>query len=86
VRTILLGGLIAVLAACSSAESPAAWAANHETTGPTRYPLAVDPAAVGNHAGQAKSGGGYFYDEVLEYRVWMRPARGAESVARPADQ
>ena len=23
-----------------------------------------------------KSGGGYFYDEVLEYRVWVHPERG----------
>ncbi len=24
-----------------------------------------------------KSGAGYFYDEVLEYRVWLHPERGA---------
>lgn len=28
-----------------------------------------------------KSGGGYFYDEVLEYRVWFCPAEGAERLA-----
>ena len=26
----------------------------------------------------AKSGAGYFYDDVLEYRVWFNPANGAE--------
>jgi putative acetyltransferase len=25
-----------------------------------------------------KSGAGYFYDDVLEYRVWLHPERGAE--------
>lgn len=37
------------------------------------YPTAVDPAKVGSYDALAKSGGGYFYDEVLEYRVWIHP-------------
>jgi hypothetical protein len=37
------------------------------------YPTAVDPAKVGSYDALAKSGGGYFYDEVLEYRVWVHP-------------
>ena len=44
---------------------------------PSHYPLAVDPAKVGEYPAEAKSGGGYFYDEVLEYRVWCRPWLGA---------
>jgi putative acetyltransferase len=35
-----------------------------------KYPTAIDPKKVGKYPGFAKSGGGYFYDEVLEYRVW----------------
>lgn len=33
---------------------------------PSNYPLAVDPARVGEYPAEAKSGGGYFYDEVLD--------------------
>ena len=32
---------------------------------------------VGSFPAATKSGGGYFYDEVLEYRVWLHPERGA---------
>ncbi len=32
---------------------------------------------VGKYPALAKSGGGYFYDEVLEYRVWCHPEQGA---------
>ena len=35
------------------------------------YPVAVDPSKVGNYPALTKSGGGYVYDEVLEYRVWI---------------
>jgi len=41
------------------------------------YPDAVDPSLVGSYAGLAKAGGGYVWDEVLEYRVWCHPERGA---------
>lgn len=41
------------------------------------YPLAMDNAAVGKYAPNSKSGAGYFYDDVLEYRVWFHPERGA---------
>jgi hypothetical protein len=42
-----------------------------------RYPPAVDPDAVGTYPGLVKSGGGYVWDDVLEYRVWCHPERGA---------
>jgi hypothetical protein len=45
---------------------------------PTSYPLAVDPNRVGTYSAETKSGGGYFYDDVLEYRVWLHPEKGAE--------
>ena len=42
-----------------------------------RYPTAVDPSRVGTYPAHAYSGGGYVWDEVLEYRVWCHPERGA---------
>lgn len=51
----------------------------------TKLPLAYNPANVGTFAGPAKSGAGYFYDEVLEYRVWLHPERGARHLAGNAD-
>jgi hypothetical protein len=41
------------------------------------YPKAVDSDKVGEYPALAKSGAGYFYDDVLEYRVWCHPERGA---------
>lgn len=43
------------------------------------YPVAVDPAEVGKYPALSKSGGGYFYDDVLEYRVWVHHGRGDDS-------
>lgn len=37
------------------------------------FPIAVAPSKVGSYPALAKSGGGYFYDDVLEYRVWVHP-------------
>ncbi len=42
-----------------------------------RYPDAVDAALVGTYPALAKAGGGYVWDDVLEYRVWCHPERGA---------
>lgn len=44
------------------------------------YPLAIYNAQVGKYAAETKSGPGYFYDDVLEYRVWFCPERGAKPV------
>jgi hypothetical protein len=41
------------------------------------YPDAVNTEMVGTYSPLAKSGGGYVWDEVLEYRVWCHPERGA---------
>lgn len=40
-------------------------------------PAVLDPDAVGTYPALAKAGGGYVWDEVLEYRVWCYPAKGA---------
>lgn len=45
------------------------------------YPPAVDPNLVGTYPALARSGGGYVWDEVLEYRVWCHPERGAPALA-----
>ena len=42
-----------------------------------RYPTAVDAKRVGKYPALTRSGGGYFWDDVLEYRVWCHPERGA---------
>lgn len=42
------------------------------------YPDAVDPARVGDYPASAFAGGGFVWDEVLEYRVWCHPENGAE--------
>ena len=41
------------------------------------YPDAVDSGKVGSYPAKAMAGGGYVWDEVLEYRVWCHPERGA---------
>jgi putative acetyltransferase len=49
------------------------------------YPTVLDPNAVGDYEALAKSGGGYVWDEVLEYRVWCHPERGAPDEADGSD-
>lgn len=43
----------------------------------SKYPSAIKPELVGEYPAYAKSGAGYFFDEVLEFRVWCHPERGA---------
>lgn len=43
----------------------------------SQYPTAIDPELVGEYPASVYSGAGYFFDEVLEYRVWCHPERGA---------
>jgi hypothetical protein len=43
---------------------------------PSSYPLAAYPKRVGSYPAHTKSGAGYFYDDVLEYRVWINPPEG----------
>src|SRR5262245_15777621 len=44
------------------------------------FPPAVDPSKVGTYPAEAKAGGGYVWDAVLEYRVWCHPEQGAEDL------
>lgn len=41
------------------------------------YPDVVDESLVGTYSPLAKAGGGYVWDDVLEYRVWCHPEQGA---------
>lgn len=50
-----------------------------------RYPAVLDPSKVGTYPATAKAGGGYVWDEVLEYRVWCHPERGAPDEADGSD-
>ena len=43
----------------------------------SEFPLAVDPGSVGTYPVLTNCGGGLFYDEVLEWRVWMYKAMDA---------
>jgi len=40
-------------------------------------PAVSDPARVGSYLATVGAGGGYVWDQVLEYRVWCHPERGA---------
>lgn len=44
----------------------------------SEYPKVLDEEMVGEYLAEAKAGGGYVWDEVLEYRVWCHPELGAE--------
>lgn len=48
-----------------------------QAAGMTDYPNAIEPGKVGSYPAVAAAGGGYVWDEVLEYRVWRHPERGA---------
>jgi len=50
-----------------------------------KYPDAVEPSLVGTYSPLAKSGGGYVWDEVLEYRVWCHPERGSPDEEEGSD-
>jgi putative acetyltransferase len=42
-----------------------------------QYPRVIDPEKVGSYPALAGAGGGFVWDEVLEYRVWCHPENGA---------
>jgi len=48
-------------------------------------PSVLDPAKVGEYPASAKSGGGYVWDAVLEYRVWCHPETGAPDLCEGND-
>lgn len=72
--------LIAFVSACSPTEHASSAPSPDRTVAATsEYPMAIDASKVGTYPALVKSGGGYFYDDVLEYRVWLHPENGAEA-------
>jgi hypothetical protein len=45
----------------------------------------MDQSLVGTYSPLAKAGGGYVWDDVLEYRVWCHPERGASDLEDGSD-
>ena len=48
----------------------------------TNYPDVIDASLVGTYSPVAKSGGGYVWDDVLEYRVCCQPAGYSPGVSK----
>jgi len=48
-------------------------------------PTILDPSMVGEYPALAKAGGGFVWDEVLEYRVWCHPKHGAPDLCEGND-
>ena len=49
------------------------------------YPDAIDADLVGSYPATAAAGGGFVWDDVLEYRVWCHPERGAADLENGND-
>lgn len=65
--------LLAALAACKrDALSDHCVAADRTVPATSAHPLAIEPERVGTYPTIVKSGGGYLWDDVLEYRVWLQ--------------
>jgi putative acetyltransferase len=70
---------LVVLASCGPKQRGSSdTGVDRTVSGNSKYPIAVDVAKVGTYPALVKSGAGYFYDDVLEYRVWLHPEKGAE--------
>ncbi len=52
---------------------------------PSSFPAVLDISLVGTYPGATHAGGGYVWDEVLEYRVWCHPEDGAPDEADGSD-
>ncbi|RNC79704.1 MAG: GCN5 family acetyltransferase [Balneola sp.] len=44
-----------------------------------KYPEVKNSSEVGNYPAKVFAGGGFVWDEVLEYRVWCHPEQGAQN-------
>jgi hypothetical protein len=74
---IVVAALNAYRVAAEPSASPSAIPAVKQSA-TSKYPVAIEPKKVGTYPALTKSGGGYFYDDVLEYRVWIVPAGGGD--------
>lgn len=50
-----------------------------------QLPHASEPEKVGSYPAEAAAGGGYVWDEVLEYRVWCHLRDGADDITDGSD-
>jgi hypothetical protein len=75
---IPLTGLLICVACHRQSSGFVMLTADRTVTSHSAYPVAVDPSRVGTYPPDTKSGAGYFYDDILEYRVWLHPDQGAE--------
>ena len=73
--SLIVVAVAVFFSACTRGPAPApgvmALSSDRQTNGSSAYNLSIDSNRVGSYASATKSGGGYFYDEVLEYRVWI---------------
>jgi hypothetical protein len=75
-----------ILVSCGQHVEPfGVWLIDRTTDRQSAYPVSSAPGFVGTYPGAAKSGSGYFYDDVLEYRVWLHPEHGAKDLAAGQD-
>jgi len=65
--------------------APVASRCRRRTLTLVKYPAVLDFSKVGSYPAAAKAGGGFVWDEVLEYRVWCHPERGAPDEADGSD-
>lgn len=78
-RFLLVASFIACFTSCNKQDhSVLLVSANPSVLAKSAYPTAVDPKRVGTYPSETKSGAGYFYDDVLEYRVWFYPEGGGD--------
>jgi hypothetical protein len=84
-RSLIFIVFAALIAACSESSKPLYAVHVDRSVTKSNYPTAVAPGVVGNYPGETKSGAGYFYDDVLEYRVWVSPKRGGKPLAEGSD-
>jgi putative acetyltransferase len=74
--------LFLLITGCSDSSPSNALTPDRTVVAASKYPIAVDVNRVGSYPALTKSGAGYFYDDVLEYRVWMKPEGGGSSFYR----
>jgi hypothetical protein len=73
IHALAVLGAAAGLLACDGRLPSRPSLVDRSTSAPSAYPQAVDLKSVGTYPGEKKSRAGYFYDDVLEYRVWFYP-------------
>jgi len=94
-RAVRSGLILAVLTSCALVncnrlpDQPSSTfiiaSADHTVSTSSAYPVAVDPKRVGAYPIDTHSGAGYFYDDVVEYRVWFDPKKGAKPLNGSSD-